>query len=221
MQNKTKYPDFDLAKHHRNYDENLEHMVAKQPQELVQARATEESRKLYNMHRQVGCEIHRIESFTRLKTSDKGILFARINPEHNVEEFAARFFMNRFPSFIILLESKRGCFIVGKPEAKDTKNAGCKNKKDVALIRKPLKEVLSYLESVLPDNPALKEIREAEKGRKAELWDVFYNTQFIKERENKRYFHRSMPRKLLKDSWLETEARAVSRSKDLRKFFSA
>jgi probable DNA metabolism protein len=205
-----KYPDFDLAQRHRDFSYSLMIAVEKQSIELVKAMATDEARRLYNMHRQVSCEIHRLESFTRLNISKKGILYGSISPEHNVEEPVLNFFKNRFPAFIILIESKKKelCY-VSKPGQKYT------------IIKKTLSETLVSIELDIPDNKIAHELVNNNSDINSDdedIWRTFYETQYIKERRNKRYFHKSMPRKILKGAGLATELRMSVGSKELNEY---
>ena len=200
-----KYPDLCLADRHKDYSESLVIAVSRQPEEMVEAKATAEARKLYNMHRQVWCEIHRIESFTRLKTSPKGILYATIKPEHKVEDIVVWFFSARFPLFIIAIESKGRCYV-----ASDSK---------ISIINKPLANVVSSIEEGLIENKILSDISDYNMGANGEdLWNTFYETQYIKERRNKRYFHKSMPRKILRNTGLGMELRGSIGTRKLKDF---
>ena len=76
-----------------------------------------------------------------------------------------------------MIASPRGTFI-------------CENTK-IYETKERLEKVLTRLEEVLPENPLLKDFNIFEQ----DLWETFYYSQYIKERKNKRYFLRGVPKR--------------------------
>jgi probable DNA metabolism protein len=158
--------------------------VKKEDVEVLESVSTELARKAYKMSREVGGDIHRAKAFTRLKVSKKGILYGELKIRHKVEDLVARFFVHRFPSFIVVLESWRGCFIYGK------------GFEDVVFTEDSMKSVVDELEKKVNLVSNLENV-DTEK-----VWDEFYKSQYIPERKNLSLFSKNMPKKF--DTW-ETE----------------
>lgn len=199
------FPDFDLARYNKSFSQALYERVIAQPKALVDARATLEARKLHNLHRQVGCEIHRLESFTRLKASKHGILFSEVEAEHNTEEFVARFFCKRFPSFVIVISSARGCFIARFE----------RNRLVVEHDLSSLRDIIKALERDLPVDDIMSYVSDIDDEK---AWDIYYDSQFLRSRENKRYFLKSIPKKLHSHAGLKKENKAYSGCRCLDEF---
>ena len=167
------------ARRHRDYQEGLARTVARQPKSLVQAQATKEARRLYNLCNQVQMEAHRLTCFLRLNINRHGILYTSHTPQHEVEDLIVDHFAYRFPKFVIVLESTRGTF-VGRG----------------GVIQKyphDLEKIMKLLEHELPVDPTLEELNQVNKG----VWDAFYESQFITARENAALMKRQIPKKFL------------------------
>lgn len=169
----------ELTKRHVAFEQQIEDSALTQDSSEAYYKTTKEAKKLYNMARQVSNSIHRIESFTRLDIDEKGILSARIDPEHYVEDVIAEFFAERFPMYIIVLESRRGCFIKKK------------NQK-IAIVHNRMESVICKLKKELDGCDILCDLLDFDEKS---IWKVFYNASNIKERKNKAYFQRSITKK--------------------------
>ncbi len=145
-------------------------------------------------------EFWRLRALTRLDLSEHGILFGEINPEYQIEDLIVKWFGERFPLFIIALESKprHGVFLFN-PELPH-----------IIFSKTHLKDVITDIEQYLPKNPLLKDIVKFSE----ELWDRYYASQYIPTRKNLKLFVNRLPRKYLKWSSLATEARFGNRCLD-------
>lgn len=146
--------------------------------------STDLARKALKLAREVGGDLHRGKSFTRLKVSKKGILYGELKIKHEVEDLLARFFVRRFPNFIVVLESWRGCYIYGRGFGK------------VEFSDEELKSVVEDLEKTTNINYNFEEVDTKK------LWDEFYNSQYIPSRKNLKLFSSRVPKKF--KTW-ETE----------------
>ena len=194
-----KYDDF--IRRHNKFDQHLLEELKHQDKVLVESQATEESRKAYNMWRQVASCFHRMRMFTRLEVTEQGVLFARIEPEHFVEDMVVNFFARRFPLFVIVIASRRGIFIEKKNH-------------ELIIRKKPLNIVLKELKDYFPGNELLTGLQEFDN----KLWETFYDSQIIQEKQNQRYFYKNIPRKFLKAESLRYELFRVRRSKSLKEY---
>lgn len=96
---------FPLANYHKDYDERIRQAIEKQDESVVENVVSVEARKIYSMHRQVSCDIHKLVSFIRLKRS-ADILYSKVNTEHNILPFILKHFHLRFPTFKIIIGDK-------------------------------------------------------------------------------------------------------------------
>ena len=111
------------------------------------------------------------KAFLRLAVSSHGILYAHLTKiKHNNEESLLIFFKKRFPSFQILLRSKRGLFTIN-------------NKNKIYVTNQSLKEGLTEFKEKLPKQPLLSNL----KGK-----------NYQKQRQNARTHSPSKGKSLLK-----------------------
>ena len=187
--------DIYLARKHKDFSHELIKSVLKQDKAKVMACATPEAKKLYRMAKEVGREIHLTESFLRFNVNSKGILYAKVNVEHNVEKSIVKFFVNRYPLYVIVLESKRGCFIGYYDIDKDEKNKINRDVRKCKVIvehcKSKMDEVVKQLENIRNNDDVLNEINEFD----TRIWYEFYSKQGIRKRRNKKLFNRNMPKK--------------------------
>jgi probable DNA metabolism protein len=185
----------------RNVDstEELVEYVEKEGEELLEALTTEMARKAYRFAREVGSEIHRMKSFTRLKFTRSGILYGKLENKHDIEDVVVRFFARRFPDFVIVLESWRGCYICGK------------NFDRVVFADEELKEVVERLDKSMIGKMDLEQIGDLEK-----IWEEFYNSQYINSRKNLKLFGKSIPKKY--HTWERDNAERTLGCKKLDEF---
>ena len=170
------------------------------PKEILENVGTELAKKAVAMSQKVNSDLHSHKAFLRLSVSPHGILYAKSNEmKHHNEETLVKFFQSRFPTFIILFESRRGVFTI------DHNNCSIR-------IRKPLEIVLQDLERKLPINPLLTDLNEK---NYQELWQSFAQSQIIKGRGSSRQLSR------LSKKWKRTVAEDKTIYKQLDNFFSS
>lgn len=177
---------FSMSTKHKDFDLKLFDYVRKQDRQKTLNLLTKESRKLYRLHREVCTCLHLKKGFIRFKLSKKGILYAKTFIEHNIEHELLRFFHSRFPIFYVIIENKNKCFCVN-------------NKGEINIISKPLSKVINNLEEELPDNNLLIDLDFEEN-----IWETYYDSQFIKERRNLKLMQKMMPKKYRDKGMAET-----------------
>ncbi|MFP4400424.1 MAG: DUF4130 domain-containing protein [Candidatus Woesearchaeota archaeon] len=191
------------ARKHKEFNPNLIHTIKTQNPQLVLSEATPEARRLYNMARQVGMDCHRIKMYARFSISKKGILYAKIYPEHRTESDALDFFFDRFPMYTIILESRRGTFFGSKKTGKNYSKDS--SKIIIALLEKKMKDdsILSELDDSMNDS---------------ELWKEFYSAQYAGSRRNLRLFYKNMPKKNQNGYNMKMESTIFSGNRTLSEF---
>jgi probable DNA metabolism protein len=191
---------FSLARRHRRFKKE----VRRQARQLSESEAisTKEGRQLYNWNRQVAGCYDKSRAFARLKISKHGIVYGKVEPEHYVEDMVAKFFAKRFPMFLIMIESSRGTFVIGKD-------------KRLRVYSKKMGELLSRFEKELPEQEILSGLEDFDADA---YWERYYASQLISHRKNKKYFHRGMPKKYLRWESLGIEKASVDGNRRLGEF---
>jgi len=155
----------------------------------VESLATVEARQIHNWDRQVSHCIHACKSFIRFEISD-GILLAKVEPEHFVEDIVIKWFKARFPLFTIVISSSRGIFIFD----------------DKFHI-----ENSTFNMEILKNNDKLL----SELSLVEDVWEDYYASQFIGERKNTKLFKKNIPKKYLNWQVLSTEKKSSNKNKIL------
>ena len=194
---------------------------------IIETKLTTASRNYYNMARAVSNEVHYNTMFTRLKIEENMILTGYIQPVHSVEDLILEFFYNRFPKYTIILFSgkkNKTYMILPKQISYDLKRLKIIKytiKKDylIGISSLKLKKVISIISPILAKYNSIKPLLDNELDSK-ELFKSFYESQFIKSRENLRLFNQNMPRKYQKkkDMKIERSFRTKTIDKFIKKF---
>ena len=190
--------DFNLAERHKDFDIKVVKKLETQNPYEVENLATKEARIVYEWNRQVAGCYQRSRAFSRLKISTHSIVYGKIEPEHYVEDLVAKWFLSRFPMFTVMIESNRGTFIVSRD-------------KELKIYQEKIGEMLPKLEKELPKNDILSELSVF---NDEDFWQKYYESQLVKERRNKRYFLRNMPKKF--HMWESLTVEKDELIKDLR-----
>lgn len=150
----------------RHKDISLEFLnqIKTLPKEILENVGTDLAKKAVAMSREVDSDLHEHKAFLRMSVSPHGILYAKSDKmKHNNEEELLKFFQKRFPSLIILFESKRGTFAI-------------EHNSSPLIFDKSLEQLLKDLEELLPMNPLLIGLNEK---NYQELWESFAQSQII------------------------------------------
>ncbi len=186
--------ELSLARYHKNYSERLWAELMRLPAEIVRAKCHPVARRLSNMHREVWADYHRACAFSRLSVDKHGILYGKIETEHDIGRLVIRFFMQRFPVLVVALENRSETLVAEEGK--------------VRRYKKKLKDVLCDLRCRLPVNELVSDIEEFDER----TWEDYYNTQSIVQRRNKKHFQRSVPKKVHHRMGVEKRAYLDSRN---------
>jgi hypothetical protein len=185
---------------HKEITSDFLNQINEMPKEILENVGTEQAKKAVAMSQKVDSDLHSHKAFLRLSVSPHGILYAKSDKmEHHNEKTLVQFFHDRFPTFIILFESKRGVFSIEKDRR-------------VTVTKKSLESVLQFLENKLPLNPLLRHLNE---GNYQELWESFAQSQIIRGRGSSNQLKR------LSKNWKRTVAEDKIISKQLDDYFSS
>lgn len=144
---------------------------------------------------EVRSEIHRMRGFVRFNSINDKILFGYMNPEHNIGMLIADIFAKRFQKNMIILGNEHRVWVSYYCDKSYLRQEDSKSLNNV------IEEIKSLIDSDMEMN--------IEK-----IWQVYYQSQFIKERENHKLFYRNMPKKYLKSAGNKVELRLNSTTLD-------
>ena len=157
------------------------------------------AKRAISMAQEVDGDLHEHKAFLRFSISSHGILFAKIDKmKHKNEEAFLLFFKKRFPTFLILIESKRGVFYIDQ-EFRVKKSA-------FSLLK-----ALSAFEAKLPKNKLLENLKDDEVNG---LWKSFAQSQIIQGKKD------SIQVKNLSKKWENVIPDNPSRRRSLEEYFS-
>ncbi|MFX0015941.1 MAG: DUF4130 domain-containing protein [Promethearchaeota archaeon] len=194
----TRKQVLDSLSRHKNATTELLENVKLIPKEILENIGTDVAKRAVAMSQEVDRDLHSHKAFLRLSASPYGILYAKSDRmKHYNEEHLIKFFHTRFPTFIILFESKRGTFSINQDSIIENST-------------KSLDEALQEYEKKLPINPLFINSDEREY---LELWESFAHSQIIRGRRTSKQLIS------LSKRWGGTVAKDKTESKKLDEFF--
>ncbi len=153
---------------------------------------------IVKMRRKIGevrSEIHRSRGFVRFNSINDTILFGYIKPEHNIGRLVADIFARRFQKNIIILGNEHKVWVSYYSNMSYLRHETSKS----------LNKIKEEVKSLINSNPEM----DIEK-----IWQVYYESQFIKERENHKLFYKNMPKQHLKSAGNKIESKLNSTTLD-------
>lgn len=136
---------------------------------------------------------HQMIAYIRLNYNEKGILYSKLPDEFN--PFIIYHFSQKFPLFCIMLEHKGKTYIM-------------KHSDRLKIIDKSIENAIDEYESSLKNAFDFS-------GDFEKIWGNFYDSQYIKERKNKKLFHKFIPKRLQKLGILQKEFDGLNKNKKL------
>lgn len=160
-----------LLPKHANMTEKLMTRIRETSKTFLENKGNDLSSLAIRLYREIAREIHANTAFLRLSVSPHGILHAKLNIDHRVEEDILIFFSDRFPVFIVLLESRNRVY-------------SAKNGEFLGVQDGNLENAVQKWESKLPINPLVSGVT----GDYELLWENYARSQDIsrKHRVSKR-----------------------------------
>ena len=142
---------------------------------------------------------HHMIAYTRFKLSTKGILWTKL--DSNFSPAIINFFTDKYPLFYIMLEKDGRTFVKQK-------------NKNLIIINKKIKQVVKDYEKILPELEFLKGLE----GEGQEIWNNFYDSQYIKQRKNHKLFHHFIPKYLKNVKGLNKEFNSLLENTKITSF---
>ncbi|KYC45902.1 MAG: hypothetical protein APG12_00513 [Candidatus Methanofastidiosum methylothiophilum] len=154
--------------------------------------------EIVKIRRKVGevrSEIHRTRGFVRFNSINDKILFGYMKPEHKIGRMVTDIFARRFQKNMVILGNE------GKVWISYYSEKTYKRYEDSTSLNETLEKIKNILGS---DNEL--DI--------SKIWEVYYDSQYIKERENHKLFYKNMPKKYLKPAGNNIEIRLNTKTLD-------
>ena len=193
--NTTAYYVSMAERHKKSERDNLVGQVKRALKEnpaIILNKMTKLARQFYLRGREVMGEYHRLNAFIRFEVYPEYLLVAEVRPEHDVIDLIFNYFRKRYPDYIIILfEQNYGnistrrpdvCF----PEFKFKRNYWYFPRKSHTLA-----DIRQRIRAQLP------ETIDVEKFTR-EVWERYYDSQYIKNRKNIKLARKFLPKKMIK-----------------------
>ena len=179
------YSKQDLIKRisrHANFSPGLLQTIKKIPEIIFLNNGTQEAKKILKMVKEIGLEAYRAIQFTRTKLNNRGIIYGKVLLKHKVEDEVLVYFHERWPMCIVCLfnEYRKQTYTIDE----DGK---------LRKFKKPLSVVVEKLGLERPIQPYFEDI----KVENEEMFEALYSSQFIKSRDNRKYFRKMIPKKCM------------------------
>jgi hypothetical protein len=153
------------------------------PDVVLRNLGTPIAKKAIKMIREVYREAYRAKQFTRTNINDHGVLYGVVLLKHKVIDLVLDYFHERWPNCIVCLYNEH------------TQKTGIITEKgQIYDIKLPLEKVVEKISDKRPKMPYFEDIQLSGK----EIFETFYKTQNINERENSDYFKSMIPEKCFK-----------------------
>jgi len=154
--------------------------------------------EIVKIRRKVGeirSEIHRMRGFIRFNSLNENILFGYMKPENKIGRLITDIFAKRFQENVIILGNEKKVWI-----SYYSKNIYHRHEesRNLSQIVEEVKKLINNYKEIDTNK----------------IWEVYYNSQYIKERENHKLFYKNMPRKHLKSAGNDIELRLNSSTLD-------
>lgn len=149
---------------------------------------------IVKIRRKVGeirSEIHRMRGYVRFNNINEKILFGYMKPENKIGRLITDIFAKRFQENVIILGNEKKVWVSYYSENIYHRHEESRN----------LSEIVEEVKSIIRNN---------QETDTKKIWEVYYNSQYIKERENHKLFYKNMPRKHLKSTGNDIELRLNS-----------
>ncbi len=172
-----------ILNRHNNFTPDLKKKILNIPEVILQNNGTLFAKKIDKMIHELFREVERCKQFTRTKLNKNGILYGKIELTHSMDDFILNFFHHRFPNFIICLYNQIRKETIVMFESGDLKKYKNSFKSILEMLSQNRSEI-SYFDGIDYDNET--------------LFEEFYSSQFIKTRENRKYFKKWIPNKCMK-----------------------
>ena len=164
---------------HSKCNPNLLFEVENTSESILRNYGSQFARKINRMLSEIFCELERNRQFTRTNLNNRGVLYGKITLSHQSEDELLKYFHDRFPNCFICL------FNINNNETITMNEQG--------IIQK-FQESLAYTVQKVSINRPITPYFEDISMNNEEIYQEFYSSQFIANRENRKYFKKMIPK---------------------------
>lgn len=191
---------------HCKYTPHVLKQINKIPDVILRNSGTQLVKKLNRMMKEVSSETYRAIQFTRTEINDKGVLYGLVLLKHDVIDLVLKYFHERWSQCLICLynEHSRITSIINERGV-------------ITDYKMSLKEIVDKISKNRPIIPYFKDIQLSGE----EIFETLYESSFIEERDNPRYFKQMIPNYCYKLPGMRKgiERRFNGKNKKLDEFF--
>lgn len=193
----------ELIHRHSKCTKEILHLIERIPDVVLSNLASQEARKIDKMLKQIFREFERVRQFTRTKLNNHGIIYGEVSFTHKIEDWIIEYFHKRFSKCWLCLynEKSRSCLV-------------WKGKYPWNYIDSPINDAVKIISRERPLDPYFADIQ----VENEEIFNIFYKSQFIKSRKNKRYFQQMIPLSARKLPGLKGKVETTIENQKLDKF---
>jgi len=152
--------------------------IRKIPEVVLRNSGTLLAKKVNKMMREVNTEAYRANQFTRTEINNRGVLFGVVLLKHKVIDLVLKYFHERFPESIICLYNEH-----------TKKTTSMDEEGNTFVIKSSLNKVVEKVSENRPLVPFFEDINLTGE----QIFETLYKSQFIPERENKKFFKKMIP----------------------------
>jgi probable DNA metabolism protein len=193
--NSTEYYLAMAERHKRSRRDNLVKQVRKVFKEnptIIRNKMSRLARQFYHRGREVMLEVHRLNAFIRFDVYPEYLLVSEVRPEHDVIDLMFNYFRRRYPDFILALYDQRQGYV--STRRPDICFPNLTQERNYWFFPRKVLGVSELRERL---RPQLQELLDAENFT-GEVWERYYDSQYIKERKNIKLARKALPAKMIK-----------------------
>ena len=189
---------------HNNFNPYLISQIKKIPEVIFRNSGSPFAKKINRMMREIGTEAYRAKQFTRTEINNRGVLYGVVLLKHKVMDRVLNYFHERWPQCIICLYNEY-----------DKKTSVINERGIIQEINMPLNNVVDNVSKNRPIVPYFEDIQIS--GEK--IFETLYNSQFIFERENNKYYKKVIPDKCFELPGMRGGVEKRFRNKNINEYF--
>ena len=141
-------------------------------------------------------ESYKLSAYVRLTPLSEMILFGSCLPEHNTGSMIAEYITKRYHNFLILIFTDKD-FHLATERVDISELPTFSGKTNEEIIEKIRNFAVSIFDDRLDEKYLLLNADD--------LWEVFYETQFLSQRENLKLYHRAIPKYMFNKAGMSIE----------------
>lgn len=153
-------------------------------------------------------ESYKLSAYVRLTPLSEMILFGSCLPEHNTGSMIAEYISKRYQNFLILIFTDKD-FYLASERVDISKLPTFSGKTNEEIIEKVRIFSMSIFDDRLDEKYLLLNADD--------LWEVFYETQFLSQRENLKLYHRAIPKYMFRKAGMSLEEEFYKKVTDKNK----